>query len=355
MFFVQNFDQKNICIFRADSEQKYSKSLLQNAEKLNKACRDLPGSVAEAWKSVATEMKTRSESHSLFASTLDKEIVKPMEEFIKGHRKTRKSLEDKVNKAANILSGCRQEESKAKQKSHMASRDNEKQQDALLDVRIQKSPSVAQLHHSTSTLSANNKNKKDLKSAEKDYAKLEIKRSKAEEAVKRADIEYYTNCLIAERARVDWELAVMRSSTILQTLENQRLTHMKNYVESYLKLTGDMNPALNNLVQRLTPLVENCNVQKDLNIVKNLRRISEGPSEQLLPDFYCEHTTLAMNRDRRKQALIKLLQLVKADLEKERRSRNGLKEVAASLNQTDIQVNVNTDKLYHVSTYLFNV
>lgn len=278
-----------------------------------------------------------------------------MEEFVKGHRKTRKSLEDKVDKAASNLATCRTEELKAKKSSHNASRENEKLQDAMLDVRIQKSPSVAQLHQSTSsTLSVNNnKNKKDLKSAEKDYAKLESKRSKAEEAVKRADVEYYSNCLKAERARVDWELAVMRSSTILQTLENQRLTHMKNYVANYLKLTGNMNPAQNSLVQRLTPLVENCNIQKDLNIIKNLRRISEGPSEQLLPDFYSEHTTLAMNRERRKQALIKLLQLVKTDLERERRSRNGLKEVAANNNQTEIQISTNTDKLYHVSIFCY--
>lgn len=44
-------------------------------------------------------------------------------------------------------------------------------------------------------------------------------------------------------------------------------------------------------------------------VLKNIRRAEEGPSEQLFPDFYSEHTTLAMNRERSKQSLVKLHQL----------------------------------------------
>lgn len=61
-----------------------------------------------------------------------------------------------------------------------------------------------------------------------------------------------------------------------------------------------MNPNLTAIVDQLAPHINACNAQKDLAVIKNIRRVSEGPSEQLLPDFYCEHTTLAMNRDRRK-------------------------------------------------------
>lgn len=212
----------------------------------------------------------------------------------------------------------------------------------MLDVRIQKSPSIALLHQSSNKQAA----EKELKSAEKDCAKLDNKRKKAEEAVKRADVEYYTLCVRAERARVDWEMSVLRGSSVLQNIENQRLINMKNFVSNYSRLTANMNPILESLVQRLQPQVDNCNVVKDMQIVKNIRRNAEGPSEQLLPDFYCEHTTLAMNRERRKHALVKLLQLVKTDLERERRSRNGLKNLSQSLNSQEHQ-NI-TDKLYHV-------
>lgn len=188
---------------------------------------------------------------------------------------------------------------------------------------------------------------KELKSAEKDCAKLDGKRRKAEESVKRADVEYYTLCIRAERARVEWEMSVLRGSAVLQAHESQRLSGLKDYVTAYLKLTANMSPNVTALVERLLPQVEACNVQKDLAVVKNIRRASEGPSEQLLPDFYCEHTTLAMNRERRKQALVKLLQLVRSDLERERKSRNGLKGMSQSMNTNENQ-NI-ADKLYHVS------
>lgn len=141
---------------------------------------------------------------------------------------------------------------------------------------------------------------KEIKTAEKDCVKLDNKRRKAEESVKRADVEYYTLCIRAERARVEWEMSVLRGSTILQNHENHRLTSLKTYLTDYLKFSNQMNPSMNQIVERLAPHVNACNVQKDLNVVKNIRRASEGPSEQLLPDFYCEHTTLAMNRERRK-------------------------------------------------------
>lgn len=207
--------------------------------------------------------------------------------------------------------------------------------------RISRSPSIALLHtglHKTP--------EKEAKTAEKDSSKLDNKRKKAEDSVKKADVEYYTLCVRSERARVDWEMSVLRGSTILQSLENQRLTNLKNYVTSYLKLSSDMNPINEQIIERLAPHVNVCNIQKDMIVVRNIRRASEGPSEQLLPDFYCEHTTLAMNRERRKQALVKLLQLVRQDLERERRSRHGLNGLSQSLVGTDNQ-NI-TDRLYHV-------
>ncbi|KAI8121169.1 hypothetical protein FF38_07222 [Lucilia cuprina] len=331
---------------RIDSELMYSKSLSKMANKLNKACRELPGTIAEAWRGVATEMETRSDIHRQLSASLAEEIVKPLKTIVEGHHKTRKSVESNVDKASRVLAEWRASEAKAKKSSHAAARENEKLQDAMLDVRIQKSPSIALLHQSSNKQAA----EKELKSAEKDCAKLDNKRKKAEETVKRADVEYYTLCVRAERARVDWEMSVLRGSSILQNIENQRLINMKNFVSNYSRLTANMNPILESLVQRLQPQVENCNVVKDMQIVKNIRRNAEGPSEQLLPDFYCEHTTLAMNRERRKHALVKLLQLVKTDLERERRSRNGLKNLSQSLNSQEHQ-NI-TDKLYHIRSML---
>ncbi|KAH8287651.1 hypothetical protein KR054_011191, partial [Drosophila jambulina] len=331
---------------RADSELIYSKSLSKLANKLNKAGREIPGSVADAWRGVATEMESRSDIHRQLAASLTDELVKPLKTVVEGHHKARKSVESNVDKAARVLGEWRASEAKAKKASHTAARENEKLQDAMLDVRIQKSPSIALLHQGPNKQAA----EKELKSAEKDCVKLDNKRKKAEEAVKRADVEYYTLCVRAERARVDWEMAVLRGSAQLQSSEQQRLGNMHNFAQQYARLIADMNPILGGLSARLQPQLEACNVSKDMQVVRHIRRNSEGPSEQLLPDFYCEHTTLAMNRERRKHALIKLLQLVKTDLERERRSRDGLRGLSQSLNHQEHQ-NI-TDKLYHIRSML---
>ncbi|XP_070853355.1 myosin-2 heavy chain isoform X2 [Drosophila suzukii] len=330
---------------RADSELIYSKSLSKLASKLNKAGREIPGSVADAWRGVATEMESRSDIHRQLAVSLTDELVKPLKSVVEGHHKARK-VESNVDKASRLLGEWRASEAKAKKASHTAARENEKLQDAMLDVRIQKSPSIALLHQGPNKQAA----EKELKSAEKDCVKLDNKRKKAEEAVKRADVEYYTLCVRAERARVDWEMAVLRGSAQLQSSEQQRLGNMHNFAQQYARLISDMNPILGGLNNRLQPQLEACNVAKDMQVVRHIRRNSEGPSEQLLPDFYCEHTTLAMNRERRKHALIKLLQLVKTDLERERRSRDGLRGLSQSLNHQEHQ-NI-TDKLYHIRSML---
>lgn len=328
---------------RTEIEQIYAKSLSKIANKLNKACRDLPGTIADSWRAVSTEIESRGEIHRQFSNSLADELVKPLKTVLDNQHKARKAIENNVDKSARILAEWRAAELKAKKGSHHASRENEKLQDAMLDVKLQRSPSLGILHKTI---------EKESKSSEKDSSKLETKRKKAEDAVKKADVEYYTLCIRAERARVDWEMSVLRGSSMLQSLENQRLTHFKAYVSSYFRLVSDMNPVATKITDRLGPQVQMCNVQKDLDILKNIRRATEGPSEQLLPDFYCEHTTLAMNRERRKQSLVKLLQLIRQDLDRERRSRNSLKGFSQTF-EPNVEGNQNiADKLYHIRSML---
>lgn len=75
-----------------DAEQLYSKSLSKMASKLSKACREIPGSLADAWRGVATEMESRSEVHRQFSNSMVDEIVKPLKVILDNHHKTRKSV-----------------------------------------------------------------------------------------------------------------------------------------------------------------------------------------------------------------------------------------------------------------------
>lgn len=77
---------------RIEAEQLYSKSLSKMASKLNKACREVPGTVADAWRGVATEMESRGEVHRQFSNSLSEDIVKPLKNILDNQHKTRKAV-----------------------------------------------------------------------------------------------------------------------------------------------------------------------------------------------------------------------------------------------------------------------
>uniref|UniRef100_A0A6P7GED8 Uncharacterized protein LOC114336326 n=1 Tax=Diabrotica virgifera virgifera TaxID=50390 RepID=A0A6P7GED8_DIAVI len=290
---------------RAEAETQYAKSLSKLSTKLSRACREGVGGLNESWKAVALELETKAEAHRLLGVALLEETAKPLKNLTESQHRIRKQSESSVDKASKLLSDWRASEAKGKKHSHSCARENEKLQDAaVLDTTkygkqtISKSSSLIHLaqmkQHST----------------DKENAKLEGKKRKAEDAVKKSDIEYYSLCVRAERASE--------------------------------RLKGPVNQA---------------DPTKDLVTFQNLRHSSQQVSEQLLPDFYCEHITLAMNRERRKQALVKLLQLIRQDMERERKSKIGLENLSKAIQQTpsfgseDSQQSV-IEKLYHMKSML---
>ncbi|KAF4527056.1 hypothetical protein B566_EDAN001606 [Ephemera danica] len=284
-------------------------------------------------------MEAESEAHRDASAALAERVVRPLRVTVEAQHRARKSVETAVDKTGKGLAEWRVAEAKAKKHSFTCARENERLQDALQE---------AQRHGrtgKTGTLS------------EKEVTKLESKRRKAEESVKKADVEYYTFCIRAERARLEWETAVSRGSQCFQELEEQRLHHLKELVEAYLQLLAQLAPRIVQGAERLAQPVQECDVSRDLHTVASVKGVGQPIPEQLLPDFYPEHVTLAMNRERRRLALAKLLQLIRQDLERERRAKQGVENLARALQQTptfgteDSQQNV-SDKLHHMRSML---
>ncbi|XP_050683118.1 nostrin isoform X2 [Leptidea sinapis] len=324
---------------RVEAEIYYSKCLSKLGTKLSKACKDGIGSCAEAWKHVAIEMEKRAEIHRNYSSALSDDLVKPMKLVIDNQLKMRKKIEANVDKTTRSLTEWRSAEAKSKRQSHAAARENEKLQDASLDISAARADRI--------TSSAN----------EREAAKLQVKKRKTEEAVKKTEMEYYNVCVQAERSRLEWESSVVKGAGMLESLEEERLAQLKGAADCYLTLTAAVPPQLAEATNALVAPISNANANLDMRVVRGVRSAPAGASEQLLPDFYCEHTTLAMNRERRKQALLKILQLVKQDIERERKSKQGLEKLSMAIKQTptfgndDSQQNV-ADKLYHMRAML---
>ncbi|KAI4465241.1 sh3 domain-containing [Holotrichia oblita] len=309
------------------------------------ACRDGVGGLNDAWRAVASEMESRAETHKLLGASILEDSAKPLRTLSENQHRARKQAESAVDKAARSLGDWRTSEAKSKKHSHTCARENEKLQDAMLENRLSRSASLIQLAHIHKS------------SSDKENAKLEGKKRKAEDAVKKADIEYYTLCVRAERARLEWESAVAKGASTFQSLEEERLQNLKSVLLSYLNHSNDTGPKHVEATERLRGPFDKSDPSQDLATFVTLRQSSQQISEQLLPDFYCEHITLAMNRERRKQALIKLSHLVKQDIDREKKSKHGLENLSRAIKQTpnfgaeDSNQTV-AEKLYHMKSML---
>ncbi|CAG9858488.1 unnamed protein product [Phyllotreta striolata] len=331
---------------RIDVESQYAKSLSKLSTKLSRACRENVGGLNEAWKAVAIELETKAEAHRLLGVALQEETAKPLRTLTENQHRIRKKCEARVDKSAKLLSDYRASEAKGKKNSHSCARENEKLQDAaVLDTTkygkqtISKSSSLIHLAQ--------------IKQNNNDGSKLEGKKRKAEDAVKKADEEYYMLCVRAERARLEWESAVLRGASTFQALEEERLKNLKSVLTSYLHHNNFVGPRLIEASQRLKGPVNQAEPAKDLTTFQNLRQSSQQVSEQLLPDFYCEHTTLAMNTERRKQALLKLLKLIRDDVDREKKSKVGLENLTEAIKRFGSEDTQKVaEKLYQIKSML---
>ncbi|KAF6198172.1 hypothetical protein GE061_007919 [Apolygus lucorum] len=328
---------------RSEAEAQYSKTLAKLSLKLTRATKDSQGTVCSCWHRVGQEMEVQSEVHKSLASSLSEDVVKPLRQLIESQHRIRKSVETAVDKSSKNLTEWRTAETKAKKNSFACARENEK----LRDSGNGEGNNGARTRLSTSS----------IHNSDKDSAKMESKRRKAEECVKKADVEYYSVCLRAERSRLEWESAVIRGSQCFQVMEEERLKGLKDLASSLITSFNQIGPKLVQMGDRMKEPLDQVNLVDDLSTVSSLRIATQPPQEQLLPDFYPEQISLAMNRDRRKQALIKLLQLIRADLERERRGKAGVENLARALKRTpnfadgDSQQNV-LYKLHHMRSML---
>ncbi|XP_076349019.1 nostrin-like isoform X2 [Tachypleus tridentatus] len=152
---------------------------------------------------------------------------------------------------------------------------------------------------------------------DKDMSKLEAKRRKAEEAMVKADYDYYNNCIKAERVRQEWESAVFQACTQFQEMEEKKLVHLQEFVQKYANHLSVLGPKM----------------------------------------VQAEDMSNLMNKDRRKESLQKFFNMLKRDTELERKGKEGVEHLARVFHETpnfgnaDAQQEV-TEKLYHLRAML---
>ncbi|KAL4097041.1 hypothetical protein QTP88_021881 [Uroleucon formosanum] len=327
----------NIMQERVELELLYAKTMSKLSVKLMKAAQKGVGSIQKAWLVIGKEMDADGQAHRCIANSLEDDIVKPLKNLQETHCRIKKTVECNVSKTKKCMNKWRTDERRSKKESFTVARENEKVQDMTSDAS-----------YSILTSNAN---------LIKDATKLENKKRKLEESVKKSYTEYYTYCVRTARAKLEWEMAVNDAEKNFMTLEEERLLRLKEYAHHVSQTYQQFVPKISQLSSRLSEPTYECDVSQDFAIITDtVNQYDEDLSVQVLPDFYPEHTNLAMNKKRRISALTKILQLVRQDLDRERRSKKGLDTLAnamhhhasSGLKHDDSHKNV-YEKLHHTN------
>ena len=126
---------------------------------------------------------------------------------------------------------------------------------------------------------------------------------------------------------------------------------------NYYACLKDYCPKLCTAVDRLSDPIVNCSIDADIQKIGSLRESCPPYAEQLLPDFYAEHMSNVINRERRKESLERCLHWVRSDLERELRGKKGVENLARALQDTptfgseESQLEVN-EKLQHLRSMM---
>ncbi len=180
-------------------------------------------------------------SFRVISVALGEEVVKPLKAVSESQGRVRKGVETLIDKATKSLSEWRIAEGKAKAKCYLCCKENEKAQNKALNTPSSNSgtTSSSSVLSASSTASAASSEKELTKAA-----KAELRKKKAAECVRRADLEYYSFCLRAERARSDWESAVNKGASCFLTLEKERLVCLRESAFAYHRAIKDIGAKL---------------------------------------------------------------------------------------------------------------
>lgn len=146
--------------------------------------------------------------------------------------RSRKGIENSVDKASKSLQEWRGTAAKSKKQSFTCARENERLQDlARLQTigQSQQSANRSSTHHAMT---------------EKEATKLETRRRKAEDSSRRADTEFYTVSVRAERARLEYENTMRKGAKQMELLEEERLSALKDLANVYLTHLQALAPRL---------------------------------------------------------------------------------------------------------------
>ncbi|GAB5575714.1 nostrin isoform X4 [Prionailurus iriomotensis] len=305
---------------RANLEINYAKGL----QKLAINC------LVSAWAWVSEGMKSAADLHQKLGKAIELEAIKPTHQVLSVHEKKRKSLDNEVAKAANLVISNWNQQIKAKKK---------------LMVSTKKHEALAHLVESS---------KQTVTKKEKQ--KLLSKLKKSTEKLAKEDENYYQKNLAGCATRLKWENTlencyqalherVIHNITLytfwtktawgtysILELEKERIKLLYNNLNQYTQHISVFGQTLTTCHTQIHCAINKIDVEKDIQALMEETAVSstENKSDFLLTDYFEEDLNNAMNKERQESSIKSKLLRLQKDIEKASRDRAGLEQMLKS-------------------------
>ncbi|XP_064442720.1 nostrin isoform X3 [Mirounga angustirostris] len=281
---------------RANLEINYAKGLQKLAIKLSKAL--------------------QSTKKKKLGKAIELEAIKPTHQVLSVHEKKRKSLDNEVEKAANLVIGNWNQQIKAKKKLMISTKKHE-----ALSHLVESSRQTV---------------------TKKEKQKLLSKLKKSTEKLAKEDENYYQKNLAGCATRLKWENTLENCYQSILELEKERIKLLYNNLNQYTQHISVFGQTLTTqpcsaflALQCHTQIhcaISKIDVEKDTQAVMEETAVSstENKSEFLLTDYFEEDLNNAMNKERQESSLKSKLLRLQKDIEKASRDQEGLERMLKS-------------------------
>uniref|UniRef100_F1S1W6 Nostrin n=1 Tax=Sus scrofa TaxID=9823 RepID=F1S1W6_PIG len=258
--------------------------------------------LVSAWAWVSEGMKSAADLHQKLGKAIELEAIKPTHQVLSVHEKKRKSLDNEVEKAANLVISNWNQQIKAKKK---------------LMVSTKKHEALFHLVDSSKQITTG-----------KEKQKLLNKLKKSAENLAKEDENYYQKNMASCSARLKWENTLENCFQSILELEKERIHLFCNNLNQYSQHTSVFGQTLTTCHTQIHCAISKIDIEKDIALVEETANSSaENKSEFLLTDYFEEDPKNAMSKEWQVSSLKSKLSRLQKDIEKASQDQEGLERM----------------------------
>lgn len=285
-------------------EVSYAKGLQKLAIKLSKALQNTEKNcLISAWTWVSEGMKSAADLHQKLGKAIELEAIKPTHQVLSVHEKKRKSLDNEVEKTANLVISNWNEQIKAKKKLMVSTKKHE----ALFHL----------VENSKQTVT------------EKEKQKLLNKLKKSTEKLSKEDENYYQKNMAGSSTRLKWEKTLENCYQSILQLEKERIQLLCNNLHRYTQHLSVFGQTLTTCHSQIHCAISKIDVERDIQALMEENAVPsiENKSVFLLTDYFEEDLKNTMTPERQQSSIKSKLLRLERDIEKVSRDQEGLERM----------------------------